>query len=188
MLTTDLHRFTYSSHGKGQRVVPHRPCQRTRQPYCGPLWKKSMGATTPSCLKTRPSFMTNVTLRSASISSSGLAGTAMMSAAKPSRMGPRSSSNSLISYPLVVRIFRMSASGMPAALHACGGRVGQRLENPRWPYVELCCGTKPRQLPTLLNRGSSRRITYQPIRPQARTRIRIIHRRSRPTLLRMAAV
>ena len=64
--------------------------QRTRQPYFGPPWKKSIGITIPSRLNTCPSFMTNCTSRSASMSSSGFVVTAMKSAASPFLIGPRS--------------------------------------------------------------------------------------------------
>ena len=89
--------------------------QRILQPLTGPPWKKLSGVTTPSRLNTVPSFMTNCTSRRASISSSGLPATAMMSAAKPTLRGPRSLSMFETAYPFVVRIFRIAASGIPAA-------------------------------------------------------------------------
>ena len=49
----------------------------------GPGWKKSAGVITPSRLKTMPFFMTNDTLRSASMSASGSPGTAIRSAKSP---------------------------------------------------------------------------------------------------------
>src|SRR5262249_53480045 len=68
---------------------------RIRQPLTGPPWKNGPGVITPSRLNTRPSFITNCTRFSASISSSGLPGTAMRSARKPALIGPRVVSVSL---------------------------------------------------------------------------------------------
>jgi len=68
--------------GKPQRY-------RILQPFTGPALKNTSGVTTPSRLKTIPSFMTNCTSRSASMSSRGLPGTPIMSAASPTLIGPR---------------------------------------------------------------------------------------------------
>ena len=62
---------------------------RIRQPFTGPALKNTSGVTTPSRLNTMPSFITNWTSRRASMSSSGLPGTAIMSAAMPGLIGPR---------------------------------------------------------------------------------------------------
>src|SRR5262245_2880251 len=62
---------------------------RIRQPFTGPAWKNAAGVTTPLSLKTTPSFITNCTFFNAFRSSSGLPGSAIMSAKKPALIGPR---------------------------------------------------------------------------------------------------
>ncbi len=54
----------------------------------GPGWKNFSGVITPSFLKTIPFFITNCTLRNASMSVSGSPATAIRSANSPGLIGP----------------------------------------------------------------------------------------------------
>jgi hypothetical protein len=79
--------------------------------------KNGAGVIVPSRLNTIPFFRTNRTSRSTSMSWSGSPRTAIRSAARPGRIGPRVRSVSLTRYPLTVIARRMSTGGMPAAVH-----------------------------------------------------------------------
>src|SRR6516164_2290037 len=58
------------------------------QPFTGPPCRNCSGVIKPSRLNTSPSFITNNTVRSASMSASGFPFTAIMSAGKPALSGP----------------------------------------------------------------------------------------------------